>query len=235
MNIIVTGASRGIGFETVKSFVSQGNHKIIALSRNIERLNMLKNECELINSSSEVIPVKYDLSAEAYDDLIKLIESNFSLVDILINNAGYLVPEKFESFKEEQAKRIFEINFFAPARLIKALLPLLRKSKNAHILNISSMGGFQGSTKFEGLSYYSASKAAIASLTECLALEFKKDNIAVNCFALGAVQTEMLAQAFPGYKAPLQANEMAENIANFALNGHKFFNGKILPVSLSTP
>jgi len=235
MNIIVTGASKGIGFETVKSFVSDGNHKIIALSRNIERLNLLKKECETINSDSEVVPVKYDLSARVYDDLTELIESKFSSVDILINNAGYLVPEKFESFKEEQAKQIFEINFFAPARLIKALLPLLRKSKKTHILNMSSMGGFQGSAKFEGLSYYSASKAAIASLTECLALEFKKDSIAVNCLALGAVQTEMLEQAFPGYQAPLQARQMAENIVDFALNGHKYYNGKILPVSLSTP
>lgn len=235
MNIIVTGASRGIGFETVKSFVNQGNHKIIALSRNIEKLISLKKECEIINSSSDVIPVNYDLSVKTYNDLIKLIESYFSSVDILINNAGYLVSEKFENFKEEQTKQIFEINFFAPARLIKSLLPLLRKSKNAHIINISSMGGFQGSAKFEGLSYYSASKAAIASLTECLALEFINDNIAVNCFALGAVQTEMLAQAFPGYKAPIQADEMAKNITNFALNGHKYYNGKILPVSLSTP
>jgi NAD(P)-dependent dehydrogenase (short-subunit alcohol dehydrogenase family) len=97
------------------------------------------------------------------------------------------------------------------------------------------MGGFQGSVKFKGLSYYSASKAAISCLTECLANEFSESRISVNCLALGAVQTEMLNEAFPGYKAPVEAHEMAEFISEFALSGHKFFNGKILPVAVGTP
>ncbi len=235
MNIIVTGASRGIGYETVKNFAISGNHKIIAVSRNINKLNLLKADCIKLQPNSEVIPISYDLSNENYNDLLKIIETYFTTLDILINNAGYLVPADFIDFDEKEAKQIFEVNFFAPARLIKSLLPFLINSKNAHIVNISSMGGFQGSQKFKGLSYYSASKAAIANLTECLALEFKDDNVSVNCLALGAVQTEMLAQAFPGYKAPLQAIEMAENIVDFALNGNKYYNGKILPVSLSTP
>ena len=106
---------------------------------------------------------------------------------------------------------------------------------NSHIVNIGSMGGFQGSAKFKGLSLYSAAKGAVAVLTESMAEEFKERGIKVNALALGAVQTEMLASAFPGYKAPLTAGQMAEFIADFALNGHKYFNGKILPVSLSTP
>jgi NAD(P)-dependent dehydrogenase (short-subunit alcohol dehydrogenase family) len=97
------------------------------------------------------------------------------------------------------------------------------------------MGGFQGSAKYKGLSYYSASKAAIACLTECLAKEFSEYGIRVNCLALGAVQTEMLDEAFPGYKAPVNAKQMAEFVSGFALNGHKFFNGKILPVAIGNP
>jgi NAD(P)-dependent dehydrogenase (short-subunit alcohol dehydrogenase family) len=97
------------------------------------------------------------------------------------------------------------------------------------------MGGFQGSAKFKGLSAYSSSKSALAGLTECLAEELKEKNIAVNCLAIGAVQTEMLNKAFPGYQAPLKANEMAAFISEFAVNGHKYFNGKIIPVSSSTP
>ena len=97
------------------------------------------------------------------------------------------------------------------------------------------MGGFQGSTKFAGLSAYSSSKSALSGLTECLAEELKDRNIAVNCLALGAVQTEMLGKAFPGYKAPLSAAKMAEFICEFALTGQLFFNGKIIPVSSTTP
>jgi len=82
---------------------------------------------------------------------------------------------------------------------------------------------------------YAASKGALAILTECMAEELKGRNIKANCLALGAVQTEMLAEAFPGYEAPVKPNEMASFIKNFALNGHHVYNGKILPVSLSTP
>jgi NAD(P)-dependent dehydrogenase (short-subunit alcohol dehydrogenase family) len=82
---------------------------------------------------------------------------------------------------------------------------------------------------------YSASKGAVAVLTEAMAEEFKEKQIRVNCLAYGAVQTEMLAEAFPGYKAPLLPDDMAAFVSDFALNGHHFFNGKILPVSLSTP
>jgi len=105
----------------------------------------------------------------------------------------------------------------------------------SHIVNISSMGGFQGSAKYAGLSYYSASKAALACLTECLANEFKEYGISMNCLALGSVQTEMFEEAFPGYKAPVDVKQMAEFISGFALTGHKFFNGKILPVAVGNP
>jgi 3-oxoacyl-[acyl-carrier protein] reductase len=126
-----------------------------------------------------------------------------------------------------------ETNFIGTASVIRVIKPLMHKG--SHIINISSMGGFQGSQKFNGLSYYSASKAAIASLSECLALEFSEAGISVNCLALGSVQTEMLNEAFPGYKAPVSPKVMAEFICDFALNGHKFINGKVIPVAISNP
>jgi NAD(P)-dependent dehydrogenase (short-subunit alcohol dehydrogenase family) len=128
---------------------------------------------------------------------------------------------------------MMETNFFGPSMVIKKLKPLM--SEGSHIVNITSMGGFQGSSKFKGMAYYSASKAAFACLSECLAGEFAESGISVNCLAMGAVQTEMLEEAFPGYKAPLTAKEMAEFISYFAVNGHKYFNGKVLPVAVSTP
>jgi NAD(P)-dependent dehydrogenase (short-subunit alcohol dehydrogenase family) len=112
---------------------------------------------------------------------------------------------------------------------------MLDVHEKTHIVNISSIGGFQGSVKFPGLSAYSSSKAALVCLTECLAEEFKDKNIAFNCLALGAVQTDMLNEAFPGYKAPVSASSMASFVTDFVLKAHHFMNGKIIPVSLSTP
>ena len=97
------------------------------------------------------------------------------------------------------------------------------------------MGGFQGSAKFKGLSIYSAAKGALNILTECLAEEFNEVGIKVNSLALGSVNTEMLQQAFPGYKAMVQPQEMALYIKNFAETAHHYLNGKIIPVSLTTP
>jgi NAD(P)-dependent dehydrogenase (short-subunit alcohol dehydrogenase family) len=128
---------------------------------------------------------------------------------------------------------MYNTNVFAPFLIIQDLLPLF--NKNSHIINIGSIGGFQGSSKFPGLSAYSSSKAALAGLSECLAEELAPKKIKVNCLALGAVQTDMLEEAFPGYKAPLNPTEMATFITWFALNGKNYFNGKVLPVSLSTP
>jgi 3-oxoacyl-[acyl-carrier protein] reductase len=163
------------------------------------------------------------------------IQAKVDNIDILINNAGFLVNKQFEDISNDELKKVYDVNVFAPFKLIQLLLPLLKKSSRAHIVNISSMGGVQGSSKFSGLSAYSSSKAAIASLSECLAEEFKGDHISVNALAIGAVQTEMLSEAFPGYIAPLNPKEMAEYIFKFATEGAKYFNGKIISVSSTTP
>ena len=82
---------------------------------------------------------------------------------------------------------------------------------------------------------YSSSKGAVSILTELLAEEFKETGPFVNALALGAVQTEMLSEAFPGLDVPMDAKTMAAYIAQFALTGHRFYNGKVLPVSNTTP
>ncbi|MEI7596792.1 MAG: SDR family oxidoreductase [Bacteroidota bacterium] len=235
MNIIVTGASKGIGFELVKKFASNGNHIIVAISRNSFLLNQLKNECVIINPNAKVFPIGFDLtSTEIKNILLPKILSCISNVDILINNAGYLVNKPINQTTEEDLQSVFAANYFSVYHLIKHLIPVFNK-EISHIVNISSMGGVQSSAKFVGLSAYSASKAALCNLTETFAEELKDKNIRVNCLALGAVQTEMLNNAFPGYKAQISAEEMAEFIANFTLTASKTMNGKIIPVSISTP
>jgi 3-oxoacyl-[acyl-carrier protein] reductase len=235
MNVVITGASRGIGFHIVQSLARAGVLKIVGISRNYKQLCLLKDLCSQL-SMTEFVPVAYDFQqvTSTEPQLAGLIKQHMNHVDILINNAGTLVSKPFDQISLDEINRLFTVNYIAPSVLIKNLLPLLIAGQ-AHVVNITSIGGFQGSMKFKGLSHYSASKAALASLTECLAEEYKKEGLAFNALALGAVQTEMLAEAFPGYKAPVDAEQMGEFIANFALNGRQFFNGKILPVSISTP
>ena len=233
MNVLITGASKGIGYALAQEFTRRGHVHLYLVSRSEERLAQLKKACLTIHPGTEVDSVVWDLNKLQAEDLPDILKNRH--FDIIINNAGFLLNKEFGKISFEEMRQTFLTNFFVPALLIQTLLPFLDAKSPAHIVNIGSMGGFQGSDKFPGLSIYSASKAALASLTECLAAELKGTNVYVNCLALGAVQTEMLEEAFPGYKAPLSANEMADFIADFALKGYKTFNGKVLPVSLSTP
>jgi len=228
MNIVLTGASRGIGFELVKLFL-QADHQVYCLTRHTEVLNKMGHP--------NLHPIATDLSSEeSMEEAAKQILAAVPHVDVLVNNAGSLVNKPFREIAYTELEYVYRINVFAPFRLTQLLkLAMGQRNEPSHVVNISSMGGFQGSAKFAGLSAYSSSKAAVAGLTECLAEEFKGRNISVNCLALGAVQTEMLKEAFPGYEAPLSSRQMADYIFDFALHGQKYYNGKILPVSLSTP
>lgn len=233
MNVIITGASRGIGYALAKQFSKASQIRLYLLARTEKRLLKLKNECVSLNLHAEIVPVAYDMENLIQDDLPEAIDCKH--IDVLINNAGFLIRRDFKELSADEIIGMTTVNFVAPTLLIQKLMNKMGGKTPTHVINISSMAGYQGSTKFPGLSIYSASKAALASLTECLAEELKKENIFFNALALGAVQTEMLKKAFPEYQAPITADEMAEFIADFAINGYKFFNGKILPISLSTP
>jgi NAD(P)-dependent dehydrogenase (short-subunit alcohol dehydrogenase family) len=223
MNIVITGTSQGIGFELVR-FLSV-NHSVYALSSNPQKLKNRFNSHNL-----QIVPFDF-----RYDSIESILCQLPETIDILINNAGILVNKPFETLQPEDIDYVMTVNFKVPILLIQHLLDRFNNSSVRHVVNIGSMGGFQGSSKFPGLSIYSASKAALASATECLATEYADRGIRFNCLALGAVQTEMLSNAFPDYNAPLQPKEMAEFIADFALNQWKYFNGKILPVAISNP
>jgi len=233
MNIIVTGASKGIGFEIVRAFAAKEKCKIITIARNENALFRLRDECTSFPDSI-VIPIVFDLTVSAYrTELLPRIEKHFNRIDILINNAGKMINKPFETLSEYEFDNLMDVNVKSAFKMIKLCLPMMHK--NAHIVNIGSMGGVQGSVKFPGLSVYSASKGALAILTECLAEELKNKHININCLALGAVQTEMFSTAFPGAKAVNSSEQMADFIVDFALKGNNLFNGKILPVSVSTP
>jgi 3-oxoacyl-[acyl-carrier protein] reductase len=224
-NIVITGTSRGIGFELAKQFAENG-HQVIALSRNTAPLS------EVNHKNITVFSVDISI-AEDLNKVADFIKSTWKKVDVLINNAGKLINKPFTEISSEDFLEVYQVNVFGVAEITKLMIPFLQKG--SHVVTISSIGGIQGSLKFPGLAAYSSAKGAVITLSELLAEEYKEQQIAFNVLALGAVQTEMLAEAFPGYQAPLSATEMADYIYNFSLTGNKFYNGKVLQVSSSNP
>jgi len=223
--VILTGSSRGIGFEMARLFADAG-HRVLALSRNAGPITDLQHK--------NIHAFSFDVAKAS--DLQKLdafIKAEWHSVDVLINNAGKLVNKPFLETSMEEFKAVYDVNVFGVAAVTKVVVPYM--AKEGHVVTVSSMGGVQGSAKFPGLSAYSSSKGAVITMTELLAEEFKETGPAFNVLALGAVQTEMLAEAFPGYQAPVTAPQMADYIMNFALTGQALYNGKMLQVSSSTP
>lgn len=223
-NIIVTGTSRGIGLELALQLAAKG-HRILAISRTIPQA-LLGNE--------NISCLSVDLAIET--DLQKISDylvATWKQVDAIIHNAGSLLLKPFSETSQADFESIYKVNVFGVANLTRVALPYLQKG--SHVVTISSMGGIQGSLKFPGLAAYSSSKGAVITLSELLAEEYKEKGIVFNVLALGAVQTEMLAEAFPGYQAPISAAEMAQYIADFTLTGNQYYNGKVLEVSSSNP
>ncbi|HEX8270690.1 MAG TPA: SDR family NAD(P)-dependent oxidoreductase [Flavobacterium sp.] len=222
-NIIVTGSSRGIGYELALLFAEAG-HRVLALSRH--------TPTKLL-SHPNITCLAVDLSVAKSFSEVEAFLSGWKAVDAIVHNAGTLISKPFSELTTDDFRKIYEVNVFAVAELTRITLPFL--AKGSHVVSISSMGGIQGSMKFAGLAAYSSSKGALITLSEVLAEEYKDSEISFNVLALGSVQTEMLAEAFPGYEAPISAVQMAEYIRDFTLTGHKYYNGKVLQVSSSTP
>ncbi|MDK2910083.1 MAG: hypothetical protein PWR20_1650 [Bacteroidales bacterium] len=226
MNILITGSSRGLGLSLVQELLNREGHLIFGISRSAIP-ESLKGFTNYIHLSTNLLQI------EGMDVIYKEVSSKVESIDVIINNAGLLINKPFGETSIAEIDQLMAVNFRSPAVLIQRLLPLLRHG--SHIMNIGSMGGVQGSVKFPGLSFYSASKGALTILTEVLAEELKPLGIHVNCLALGSVQTEMLAEAFPGYQASFSPEEMAIFLADFAERNYQFFNGKSLQLAITTP
>lgn len=220
--IVVSGASRGIGFELCR-LSKEAGLQVIALSRNLEPLREL-----------DIVKFSVDLSEpNSMAPFLDYVEVQKIQLDFLVNNAGTLQNKAFKESTWEVFESVYKVNVFGLAELTRVILPFM--SASGHVVSISSMGGIQGSSKFPGLAAYSSSKGAVITLTELLAEEYKESGPSFNALALGAVQTEMLAEAFPGYQVPITAVQMAQYILDFVQKGHQFYNGKVLPVANSTP
>ena len=230
MKYIITGTSRGIGKQLLITALKNG-HQVISISRSKTIIEDELND----NLIANWIEIMGDLTIDSTFKNLKEELANWNTVDVLINNAGYLISKPFEQLSITDFNLSYQVNVLVPSLLIKICIPLLKESNIGKVINIGSIGGVQGSVKFPGLAFYSSSKGALATLTECLAEEYKEINIHFNYLALGAVQTEMLKKAFAGFIAPVTSIQMAEFIYHFSIHSANMINGKIIPVALSTP
>lgn len=227
-HVIITGASRGIGAATAR-YLAEKDVAVTAIARSEDRLQELSRSSD---GTIHLLPLDITGKDAGAQIIAHLNEKNLSITGML-HNAGLLVNKPFSEQSDEDWNRQIAVNLLAPARLSRDLIPHF--DKGSHILMISSMGGFQGSSKFPGLSAYSAVKGGLSILSECLAAELTEEEIASNALCLGAVQTEMLNQAFPGVEAPVSPQQMGAYVGDFLLNGHRFYNGQVLPVTLGNP
>lgn len=227
MITVITGVSRGIGYATIKAAASKG-HFCVGLTRNKDVLDdsLLKHE------SIHIIEVDWN-DVSMICSKVKSVIGN-SAIDILINNAATIEVKALEELTAESFRAQFETNTILPFELTKQLLVNRLFANQAHVLNISSMAGYQDSEKFPGLGAYSASKAALACITQSMAAEWA-DRLTINCLCLGAVNTDMLKSAFPTYIAEINDVQMASFILNFAENSGEVMNGQVIPVKKSDP
>ena len=209
--ILVTGATGGIGREIVKKFISlEGN--VIATGTNLERLDLLKKDF------SNVKIIRFDISDHSkIEEFIDNTTTQLTGLDILINNAGTNMDNLSLRMKDEEWKKIIDINLTSTFLLSKYAIKKMLKNKYGRIVNISSIVGHTGNL---GQANYAASKAGIIGMTKSLAIEYAKKNITLNCVSPGFIQSKMTDNISESVKSvltsriPMSRLGNAEDVAN---------------------
>ena len=203
--ILVTGASGGIGREIVKKFDSlEGS--IVATGTNTEKLDLLKKDFPNINI------IKFDISNHSkIEEFIDNITTQLNGLDILINNAGTNMDNLSLRMKEEEWKKVIDINLTSTFLLSKYAIKKMLKNKYGRIVNITSVVGHTGNL---GQSNYAASKAGIIGMTKSLAIEYAKKNITLNCVSPGFIQSKMTDNIIESIKSVLTSKIPMAKLGN---------------------
>ena len=192
--ILITGATGGIGKALVKKFLSlDGN--VLATGTKIEKLDALKKEFPKINV------LKFDISDHSkIEEFIENVSSQLTGLDVLVNNAGINMDNLSLRMKDEEWKKVIDINLGSTFFLCKYAIKKMLKNKYGRIVNITSIVGHTGNL---GQSNYAASKAAIIAMSKSLAIEYAKKNITINCVSPGFIQSKMTDNILESIKAVL--------------------------------
>lgn len=227
--VLVVGAGKGIGYESVKNLLNKGVF-VVALSQNLSQLEKIAEK----NQNLKLFKLDIANENDQQGFINRMLNEKIKFNEILFT-VGSLIKKDWLNFTQAEITQLYQTNVFGVYFMIRNIIQNKLYLPKLHVVTIGSMGGVPGTLKFPGMLHYSSSKAALACLTECLAEEMKGENLHFNCLSLGAVETEMKNKAFPDFQAPHNSEEMADFVINFLLNSGPFFNGKQLPVSISTP
>src|SRR5690554_2015200 len=229
MSVCITGSGGGLGYELIHAFLVGTDLHVAAVTRDGKAL---RQKLKSVEGYDRISIIEADITTDKGRKAIYHALNDLPELGYFIHNAGVLVFKPFKEITESELTAVYNVNVFAPFLLTQKLLPLMRRT---HIINISSIGGVEGSMKFAGLSVYSSSKAALNCLTEMWSEEFKDTDNVFNCLALGSVETEMFKTAFPGVSAASGVGNLARYIVSFALQAPSVMRGKIIPLSISNP
>lgn len=210
-NIIITGASSGIGERTAFLLSECGAH-VILLARTEEKLKVVKENIEVLGGKASYYPCDLTDMGDI-EKTSKLIQEDFDSIDVLVNNAGRSirrsVHESVNRFHDFE--RTMDINYFGAVKIILAFLPGMIEQKTGQIVNISSIGVLANSPRFGA---YVASKSALDAFSRCLAAEVKGDNITITNIFMPLVRTPMIAPTkLYRYMPALMPNEAAMMVA----------------------
>jgi len=218
---IVTGASNGIGRATAELLEELGA-RVVRFSRS-EGSGRLVRSSDRADETSAPLYIRGDVSNEA--DVARLFDET-GPCDILVNNAGTIEVAKLHEMSPEAWDRTFAVNVRGVYLMCRAALPSMIARRSGVIVNVASISGVIGPEKFPGFTAYCASKAALISLTESLAVEVKEHGIRVNCVSPGSVDTKMWADVSGGAPASMTPREIAEAIAFLAGERSRPMNGQ---------
>ena len=210
-NILITGASGGIGNELVKKFVSlEGN--VLGTGTKTEKLDLIKKKYPNVKVK------KFDISDHSkIEEFINDVILELGGLDILINNAGTNVDNLSLRMKDEDWKKVIDINLTSTFLLTKHAIKKMLKNKFGRVVNITSVVGHTGNL---GQANYSASKAGIIGMSKSLAIEYAKKNITLNCVSPGFIQSNMTDKILESIKAvltskiPMSKLGSGEDVAN---------------------
>lgn len=212
---VVTGASSGIGRKTAELLAARGA-KVVGTSRSI-------------GTVEGVHTIRGDVADPGFvERLFAETEQRFGPCDLLVNNAGMIDPAPLVEIDLARWQRMFEVNVHAIFLACRRALPSMIAKRKGTIVNVASISGVVGPEKFPGWVSYCASKGAVISLTEALAVEVKGHGVRVNSISPGSVDTPMWADASGGAPAAMTAEEVAEAILFLASDRSRPMNGQDL-------
>ncbi|MBQ8192606.1 MAG: SDR family oxidoreductase [Bacilli bacterium] len=187
---LITGSSRGIGFDIAKLFLKE-KARVVVCGSSVESAEKAKNELlEFGFSVDDILPLPFDMNKrEEFDGLVKSVIDKWGNIDILVNNAGITSNVQFLDSTDEDYIKMYDINFFGVVSLTRIVARYMKENGGGSIINTSSMVGINGG---RGQADYASSKSAINGLTISLAKELGPYNIRVNAVAPGVVGTDMM-------------------------------------------